>query len=149
MNSKQYEFKYYNGKQILEEEQELLGQMHNVFKSRDCNKESVLEYLGEDTTVCCMFDGDNCVGFSWLAFCNEEHLAELCWFVTDKNKLGGLDAKIMLDEVLGYCKAQGVKSVKFNCFDKSWGRIKDREKLFKKFGFDVSDDEMYDMSIDV
>jgi len=149
MNNLKFQFKYYNGQQIKDEKPELLNQMKNVFKSRDCKKENVLEFLDEESIVCCMFKDEECVGFAWLAFCHQQHLSELCWFATNKNKLNGIEAKLLLDEVFDYCKSQDVKSVKFNCFDESWNRIKNKDELFKKFGYNLSQDESYDMSIEL
>jgi len=149
MDNQKFQFKYYNGQQIIDEEHELFQQMKNVFMSRDCEKQDVLDYLDEDSSVCCMFHDNECVGFSWLAFSDEEHLAELCWFATDKDKIRGIDAKFLLDETFDYCKSLGIEAVKFNCFDGSWGRIKNKERLFEKFGYKVSQDEIYDMSIEL
>lgn len=149
MKNQKFQFKYYNGQQIKDEQPDLFNQMKSIFKSRDCNKEEVLNYLDEDSTVCCMFKDDECVGFAWLAFCDAKRLSEICWLATDKNKISGLNAKLLLDEVLDYCKTKKIKSVKFNCFDESWNRIKNKDQLFKKFGYNVSQDESYDMSIDL
>ena len=149
MNNQKFQFEYFDGQQIKDEQPELLNQMKNVFKSRDCHKEGVLEFLDEESVVCCMFKEEECVGFAWLTFCDEQHLSELCWFATNKDKLSGIDAKLLLDKDFDYCKLREIKSVKFNCFDESWDRIKNKEQLFKKFGYNVSQDELYDMSIDL
>ena len=149
MNNQKFQFEYFIGQQIKNEHPELLNQMKSIFKSRNINKEDVLEFLDEDSVVCCMFKDMKCVGFAWLVFCHEQHLSELCWFATNKNMLNGIDAKFLLDEVFNYCKLREIKSVKFNCFDESWNRIKNKEQLFRKFGYNVSQDETYDMSIDL
>ena len=149
MDNQEVEFRYYNGQQIIDEEHELFQQMRSVCDTRPYMDPNIIIYLNEESTVWCMFQNNECVGFSWLAFADEEPLAKLCWFVTDKDKLSGLDAKFLLDETFDYCKSQGVEAVKFNCFDGSCGRIRNKEKLFEKFGYKVSQDESYDMSIEM
>ena len=148
MDNQKFTYKYYNGQQIIENEPELLSQLKDVFISRGSPRHDVLKYLDEDATVCCMFDGDKCIGLAWLAFYGKKHIAEICWLATNIS-VKGLDGKYLLDEVLNYCKNKGVKSVKFNCDDDSWGRIKNKEQLFEKFGYKLSEEELYDMSIEI
>ena len=51
MNNQKFQFKYYNGQQIKDKHYDLFNQMKNVFKSRDCNKEDVLNYLDDHHIV--------------------------------------------------------------------------------------------------
>lgn len=145
------EFKFFDGSQLLTQEKAVLEQMQNISSDYDfLDDENVLQYLDEPAKVCCMYSGSNLLGFAWLALCEEQHIAELCWFVSDKKKAKGLDSKSLLDTTLEYCKAKGIKSLKFNCAEQSWGRIKNKEQLFKKFGYTLTPDETdYDMSIDI
>ena len=50
---------------------------------------------------------------------------------------------------LDYCKSKNIKAVKFNCLDESWNRIKNKQKLFEKFKYKTSQDDSYDISIDI
>ena len=148
MNNQKFTYQYFNGKDIIENKPELIEELKNIFKSRNSPRHDVIKYLDEDATMCCMFQEDKCIGFAWLAFYDKKHIAELCWLATNKS-LKGLDGRFLLDEVLKYCKNRGVKSLKFNCDDDSWGRIKNKEQLLKQFGYNASEEELYDMSIEL
>ena len=149
--SNSIEFKLYNGQQILNNEPALFAQIKSIFDSRGLSeqKEDILQCLDEEFLVWCMLKSGECVGLAWLAFCDEENLSELCWFATDKDKVNGLEGKLLLDKSINYCKSRNIKSIKFNCLDKSWNRIRNKEHLFEKFGYKVSPDEDFDMSIDI
>ena len=86
-------------------------------------------------------------GFSWITLCKELNIAELSWFVTDKNSTFGLEGKALLDYSIQYCKHNDIKELKFNCFEKSWRRIKDKKKLFEKFGYILNEDNDFDLCI--
>ena len=146
-----YSFKFYNGQQLLTEEKEILSKMEEVAFSYDfLHEEDVLQYLENDSRICYMLHNNDLIGFSWLAISEELNIAELCWFVTHKQKAKGLDSKLLLDKTLEFCKQNDIKSLKFNCAEQSWFRIKDKNFLFKNFGYNVTENEQeYDVSIDI
>ena len=138
-------FKSFFGKQALQDF-ELYEKMKNVALSHDLTY--MLSFLDEQHDINCYYKDDEMIGFSFMTIANEVHLAELCWFVINKNKQG-FNSKWFLDKTLEYLKSKGVKSVKFICDLKSWGNIRDKEKLFEKFGYNISSDDFYDISIDL
>ena len=143
-----YDFKFYLGEDIknngaILDEMEKVANCYNFLA-----EENVLQYIDNNSKICCFYKDNALLGFSWLEFCESEAIAELCWFVMNKNKSKGIEGKLLLDKTLDFCKQNGITSVKFNCAEASWGRIKDPSKLFKSFGYSLSDDENdYDMSI--
>ena len=148
---KSFEFKIYTGHQISVNGQDLLGKLRDIVSGYEMfDGEDIMQFLSAESIVCCMFDGEEILGFAWLEFSDEERIAELGWFITDKEKTKGLESKLLLDRVLDYCKERNISSVKFNCAQESWGRIKDEKLLLKRFGYNLSEDEgYYDVSIDL
>ena len=142
----EFKFKQYNGKELLLNEQGLLLEMQELFISRNCGDSEFLNYLGEDSDVWCMFKKEKLVGFAWLCFDEQFKHAELCWLATDK-KLKGLESKKLFDKVIQYCEELGADTINFNCFEPSWKNIKDKTKLFERFGYTLIDDDNYDMVI--
>ena len=139
--------KFSKAKQVLEDF-ELFEKIKKVALSHELSH--LLSYITEEFDVNCYYKDDELVGFSFMEIAEEERLAELCWFIIDKSKSKLVDSKWFLDKTLEYCKSKGVQSVKFNCDSKSWGKINDKETLFKRFGYMLSPDEdFYDMSIDI
>ena len=138
-------FEAFSGKQVVEDF-ELFEKMKRVALSHDLT--CVLSFVDEQSDVNCYYKDDEMVGFSFMTILEQEHIAELCWFVIDKNKQK-INSKWFLDKTLEYMKSKEVKSVKFNCDLKSWGNIGDKYKLFKRFGYNLSSDEFWDMSIEI
>ena len=132
------QYKILNGAEIKVEEISLLKQ---CLSSRDFNPDFI-DYIDENSTIILMYDNTSLVGFSWLTICKELNLAELSWLVTNKDKIQNFDGKLLLDYSIKYCKNN-------NCDNRSWGRIKDKEKLFKKFGYNVNNDKEFDMSLEL
>ena len=143
---KELRFKKFSGLEIKNDES-LFNCLKTIFKSRECEKEDVLQYLDEDSEVICMYKNNILTGFSWITICKELNIAELSWFVTDKNTTFGLEGKTLLDYTIKYCKNNNIKELKFNCFEKSWGRIKDKKKLFEKYGYKLNEDNDFDLCI--
>lgn len=145
-----YEYEFNNGAEVLKNQQ-LLGQMNSIaYKYDYLQEEDVLQYLDESSIVCCMKKDADLIGFSWVVMCREEQIAELCWFVMDKQKAKGLEGKLLLDKTLEYCKNENIISLKFNCASQSWGKIKNKNELFEKFGYTLTENEKdYDISIDI
>ena len=149
------EFKIYSGKYDIFKEKDLLQQMRTVAYQYDyVRKEAVLQYLDEESKICCMFKGGKLIGFSWLGFKEEEQIAELHWLISSKTAKFN-ESKMLLDKTLEFCKRHNAKSVRFNCADEAWRRIKDKESLFKKFGYNITENEIsvneadYEISIEI
>ena len=145
---RQFKFIRYSGEEI-KLNRDVLQKMREAEKSREELAGSCLEYIGESANIVCMFDGNELLGFAWTENYIPESVAELCWFVTNKDKIKSMDAKLLLDKTIEECKKDGIQSIKFNCYEKSWGRIKDKERLFEAYGYKVSEEEFYDVSIDI
>ena len=146
----EYKYTFNNGTEILNN-QNILSQMYNILDTQDfLGRGDILKYLDESAIICCMIKDDGVVGFSWTTICKEEQIAELCWFVMDKDKSKGLEGKLLLDKTIEYCKNENISSLKFNCAETSWGRIKNRHKLLSKYGYAVDESEKdYDISINI
>ncbi len=147
--AKEFRFERYDGQQLQTERLDRMAEMEQVFKSRKCDKEDVLQYIDEDAHILCMFDKDAMVGFAWLVLAERMKLAELCWFVTDRDRIKGMDAKYLLNEVVDYCKEKDVRSIKFNCFAQSWDKIDNKDKLFERIGYNIVHDDNYDITINL
>ena len=147
--AKEFTFEIYNGQDLKDTKPEYLDKMRDIFLSRDCGKEDVLRYIDEESHILCMFDKEDMAGFAWLVLAEKMKLAEICWFVTDKNKAKGMDGKCLLNKVIEYCKSKDISSIKLNFFDESWAKIEDKEKLFKRIGFEIEKDENFDASINI
>ena len=147
--AKDFRFERYNGQDLVDNKPEYIEQMRDIFLSRECGKEDVLQYIDDESHILCMFDKDTMVGFAWLVLAEKMRLAEISWFVTDRYKTKGMDGKHLLNEVIDYCKSKDIVSVKFNCFDQSWDKIENKEKLFKRIGFEIQKDDDFDASIDI
>lgn len=145
------DFKHFTGNELLEKDAKTLEKMNNVACSYDfLDEENVLKYLDHESQIICMYKDDDLMGFSWVVLCESAKVAELCWFVTHKNKIKGLEGKFLLDKTLEFCKQHNIAEVKFNCAPQSWGRIKNKKQLLKKFGYKLTEYEMdYDISIDI
>ena len=146
----EYQYEFYNGNKILKNKS-ILSQMNTILDEYDFMKEgNILQYLDESAIVCCMINNGDLIGFSWVVTSEEEPIAELCWFVMDKNKSKGLEGKLLLDKTIEYCKSKNISALKFNCAKQSWGRIKDEHKLLSKFGYTLDKYETdYDVSINI
>ena len=147
--AKDFNFEVYNGQELIDNKPEYLEQMNNIFRSRECGKEEVLQYIDDESQIVCMFDKESMVGFAWLVLAEKMKLAEICWFVTDRQKTKGMDGKYLLNEVIDYCRSKDISSVKFNCFDQSWDKIEDKKKLFKRIGFEIENDDDFDATINL
>ena len=145
-----YQYEFHNGDKVLKN-QNVLSQMYNILDTQDfMGRGDILKYLDESSIVCCMVKDSSVIGFSWVVMNNEDKIAELSWFVMDKNKSIGLQGKQLLDKTIEYCKNAGISSIKFNCAETSWGRIKNRNKLLSKYGYTVDENEKdYDISINI
>ena len=144
---KELRFKIFNGLEI-KKNKALLESLKLTFTSRECEKEDVLQYLDEDSDVICMYKNNVLTGFSWIiTLCKELNIAELSWFVTNKETTFGLEGKTLLDYTIEYCKNNNIKELKFYCLKESWGRIKDKKKLFKKFGYNLKNEKYFDLCI--
>ena len=141
-------FETYSCKQVFENF-ELYEKIKKVLLSQDISY--VASFLYEELDVNCYFKDSDLIGFSLIQIAEDEPIAELCWFVIDKNKSNIIDSKWFLDRTLEYCKNKGVQSVKFNCDFKSWGKIYySKEKLLGRFGYNINFNESdYDISIDL
>ena len=139
-------WKNLNLKELLLNERGLLLEMQDLFMSRNCGGSDFLKYLGEDSDIWCMFKQEKLAGFAWLCFDEGFKHAELCWLATDK-KLKGLESKKLFDKVVRHCEQIGVHTISFNCFEPSWKNIKDKTKLFERFGYTLIQDNNYDMVI--
>lgn len=145
----EYQYELYNGAQVLQNKK-LLFKMDAIWEKYDCFQGNILQYLDESAIICCMIKDNSVVGFSWTTICKEEQIAELCWFVMDKDKSKGLEGKLLLDKTIEYCKSENISSLKFNCAETSWGRIKNRHKLLSKYGYAVDENQKdYDISINI
>lgn len=146
----EYRYEFHSGDEILKN-QNILSQMYDILDTQDfMGREDILKYLDESAVICCMTKDNSIVGFSWTTICKEEQIAELCWFVMDKDKSKGLEGKQLLNKTIEYCKSEGISSLKFNCAKQSWGRIKDEHKLLSKFGYTLDKYETdYDVSINI
>ena len=145
---RQIKFIRYGGEEI-KLNRDVLQKMREAEKSREEIEGSCLDYIGETSNIICMFEGDELLGFAWTEYYIPESVAELCWIVTNKEKIKSLDAKLLLDNAIEECKKDGIEVVNFNCYERSWGRIKDKEKLFEGYGYKVREEEYYDVSIDI
>lgn len=145
------DFKHFTGEQLLKQESQTLEQMNNVAFIYDfLDAENVLQYLDHDSQVICMYKDDDLVAFSWVVLSVPAKIAELCWFVAHKDKVKGLESKLLLDKTLEFCKQNNIAEVKFNCATQSWGRLKDKKRLLNRFGYKLTDFEYnYDISIDI
>lgn len=145
----EYQYELYNGAQVLQNKK-LLFKMDAIWEKYDCFQGNILQYLDESEIVCCMIKNGDLIGFSWMTICKEEQIAELSWFVMDKDKSKGLEGKLLLDKTIEYCKSENISSLKFNCAETSWGRIKNRHKLLSKYGYAVDENQKdYDISINI
>ncbi|MBQ9795936.1 MAG: GNAT family N-acetyltransferase [Clostridia bacterium] len=146
----EYQFEFKTGINVLNNNQ-LLEEMDAIaFKYDYLKEEDVLQYLEQFSIVGLMRKNNQLIGFSWVEVDKEQQIAELCWFVMDKQKAKGLEGKLLLDKTLKYCKNQNITSVKFNCASQAWGKIKNKNKLFEKFGYTLTENEKdYDISIDI
>jgi len=131
----------------------MMCEMSEVFASRMDDKAKVLQYISDDAMICTMRHEGRLVGFSWVEFGDSATEAELAWFATRQGEMCALEGKGLLDYTLEKCKGMGAKVVRFNCFDQSWGRIQNRNRLMKRFGYKVLDDTQdesgFDMSIEL
>lgn len=145
-----YEFVLYTGEQV-NQNINLLADMNAISFEYDFLKEKdVLQYLDESSKICCLFKNSKLLGFSWFVTDEEELIAELCWFVMDKNNTKGLEGKLLLDKTLENCKNYNIKALKFNCASQSWGKIKNKTKLLSKYGYKIDAEEKdYDVSISI
>ena len=146
----EYQYKLYNGTEVLQNKK-LLLKMDAILDEYYFMKEgNILQYLDESAIVCCMIKNGELIGFSWVVMCKEEQIAELCWFVMDRQKSKGIEGKLLLDKTIEHCKSEKISSLKFNCAEQSWGRIKDEHKLLSKFGYTLTKNEKdYDVSINI
>jgi len=131
---------------------DMVKDMGRLLDERVPNKSSVLEFISDDALICLMMKQGEIVGFSWVEFSESVRQdAELSWFATSPTEVSGLDGKNLLDFTLEKCKQLDVKNIRFNCFDQSWGRIQDKNKLLKRFGYNVTDskDSGFDVSIEI
>ena len=146
----EYQYEFHRGDKVLKE-QNILSQMYNILDTQDfMERGDILKHLDETSIVCCMIKDCDLIGFSWVTMCKEEQIAELSWFVMDKNKSKGLEGKLLLDKTIEYCKSKNISALKFNCAKQSWGRIKDEHKLLSKFGYTLDKYETdYDVSINI
>ena len=76
-------------------------------------------------------------------------VSEVCWFVIKKNKSTLIEIKWFFDETLREMKSRGVKTIKFNCDQRSWGKVQDVFGLFERFGYNAKEDDFYDISMDI
>lgn len=145
------DFKHFTGEQLLEQESQTLEQMNTVAFSHDfLEKENILQYLDHEHQIICMYKDEDLVAFSWVLLCESAKAADLCWFVAHKDKVKGLESKLLLDKTLEFCKQHEITQVEFNCAPQSWGRLKDKKRLLRKFGYKLTEYEFnFDISIDI
>lgn len=143
-------FEFMSGEDVLKNQQ-LLKEMNKISLEYDSLKEKQpLLYLDTSSIIGLMKKDDKLISFSWIAICEEKKIAELCWFVADKQHTIGFDSKLLLDKTIEYCKNQNIISLKFNCDPESWGNIKNRNKLLSKYGYKLDEnDNDYDISISI
>ena len=140
-----FKFTFYNGDELIKN-QLLLETMNKICNEYDMGE--ILNFLESESIVCYMTLEDELMGFSWIFIHEEKHMAELCWFVTNKQKLKGLDGMILLDKTLEFCKGKNVNKVKFNCAVDAWWRINNKNILLSKYGYNIDENEKeYDVSI--
>ena len=145
------EFKCYSNSQVVENF-ELYEKLKNIAFTHD--RVYMLSLMSEDGFVICYFDNNDLVGFTLLDIykdCRNEEFAEIVWFVIDKGRSNIINSRCFFDNVLNYIKSLGVSSVKFLCDDNAWGKISDKEKLLRKFGYNAynENDNLYDVSIEL
>ena len=143
----EFKFKNYNGKTIRKNKL-LLNEIRLLMDLRDMNEDSIYQYIEDDSQILFMYKNFALAGFSWITVCEELNIAELSWFVTNNGVINALEGKKLLDYTLKYCSEHNINELKFNCYDKSWGRIKYKKKLFEKYGYTTTGDEDYDISLD-
>ncbi len=148
--SVEYKFEFILGDDVLKNQQ-FLNEMKKIAYEYDFLKEKQpLSYLDESSIIGLMKKNDKLIAFSWIAMCKEKKIAELCWFVADKQHAIGLESKLLLDKTIEYCKEQNINSLKFNCDPESWGNIKNKNKLLSKYGYKLDEnDNDYDISISI
>ena len=146
--NKNLKYTFYTGGEVWQNKQ-LFDKIEVICKGYDDFKEEgILEFLDDTATICCMSKNGDLIGFSWCVISEKKQEAELCWLVMDKNKAKGFDGKQLLDKTLEYCKKRNIKSLKFNCYDVSWKKIKDKDKLLTRYGYNIDKNEKdYDVSI--
>ena len=66
-----------------------------------------------------------------------------------KNKSTLIETKCFFDETLMEMKSRGVKTVKFTCDQRSWGKVQDVFGLFERFGYNAKEDDLCDISMDI
>ena len=145
----EYQYELYSGTEVLQNKK-ILFKMDAIWEKYDCFQGDILQYLDESAIICCMIKNGDLIGFSWVAMCKEEQIAELCWFVMDKDKSKGLEGKQLLNKTIEYCKNENISSLKFNCSTYSWKNIKNKDKLLSRFGYKLDENEKYyDVSINI
>ena len=146
------EFKYFTGKTIISpQNKEIFEEMNIIAYSHEfLIQEDILQYITPESELLCMYKDNKLAAFSWIETDKQKQIAELCWFVINKKLIKGLESKKLLNKILDHCKQDNIKSLKFNCAEQSWFRIKDKNSLFKNFGYNVTENEQeYDVSIDI
>ena len=143
-----YQYKFYNGHE-LKGNNKLFSEIEKIVNEYDYMGD-ILNFLSSESIVCCMTSNDVIMGFSWIALCEEQQIAELSWFVINKQEIKGLDGHYLLDKTLNFCTSKNIKFLKFNCGLEAWERIKNKNKLLSNYGYIVDENEKdYDISIKV
>lgn len=143
---RKYKFRILYGND-LKNNDTIKNQLKTILVNRDFTTE-FLDYVDESSTIILMYSKDNSLkAFSWLSLYKKLNTAELSWLFSDNDNTSGLDTKYLLDCCIDYCKLNNIKELKFNCSPISWGRIKDKNKLLKSFGYKVVKDIAFDVCI--
>ena len=146
----QYQFEFVTGLNVFSNNQ-LIEEMESIaFKYDYLMEEDVLQHLEQFSIVGLMRKNKHLIGFSWMEANIKLGIAELCWFVMDKDKTKGLEGKLLLDKTLEHCKNQNITALKFNCASQAWGKIKEKNKFMSKYGYNIDLEEKdYDVSIKI
>ncbi len=142
-----FQYKIYNGDE-LKKNKKLFSRLKKIVAEYEYIEGDIFEELTSESIICCMTSNNINIGFSWIqpGYIYDE--AELCWFVVDKQRIKGLDAKNLLDKTIEICKSKFYKHLQFVCAKDAWGKIKDKNKLLSKYGYKLDDNvQIYDVSI--
>ena len=145
INNDEIRFEHYNGMHV-QQDKKLLQTIKLMLLTRNMDL-NITNYLDEDSDIFFMYKNNKLAGFAWITICKELDMCELSWFVSIQKRVAGLESKALLDHVINYCKKNGIHELVFNCIDSSWGRIKDKKKLFEKFGYNLNNDNDFDLCI--
>jgi len=106
-------------------------------------------YMPDDDYFICSFSGEEMMGFAAITLDARNKRGDLLWFVVDKENAKGFSNKSLLDKVIEFCRTKGMKTLSWTCLDASWRNVNNKEKIFKRFGYNPTVYDDGDMELNL